>query len=237
MLIFALATQLFAQDEPKIQGQLKYDPYKLVDLKALNIPKKGDCKWKITPSTSVDRLKGLSKEHLVFTAPPGKYEITLTWGAIKDDGGFTFDDTTVTVLIGSPPPTPPGPAPGPTPNPPQPDSTSLFTGEGLRMLLLYETGDTLTKAQVAAIYGQEVREYLNTKTPLGADGKTHEWRIYDKDLDLSKVRGQWNEVKSKTIKNPNYKTPWVVIGNGKTGYEGPIPETGLLPLLKQYGGN
>ena len=69
------------------------------------------------------------------------------------------------------PPTPPAP---PTPPPPAP-----IAGDGLRMLIVYDSAhvNKLTTGQQAVIYGKSTRDYLNAKTPLGADGKTHEWHI------------------------------------------------------------
>jgi hypothetical protein len=67
---------------------------------------------------------------------------------------------------------------------------------------------------------------------VGADGKTREWRIWDKDVDPSQESAVWQAA----MKRPRASVPWLLVSNGKTGYEGPLPGTAddLLALLKKY---
>ncbi len=83
------------------------------------------------------------------------------------------------------------------------------------------------------IYAKSVRDYLNAKCVLGADNKTREWRMWDKDVDATAESQLWQDA----LKRPRKSTPWIIVSNGKTGYEGPLPEgwVDTLALLKKYG--
>ncbi len=121
------------------------------------------------------------------------------------------------------------------PGPPAPPAP--IAGNGLRMLIVYDSAhaDKLTAGQQAAVYGKSTREYLNARTPLGSDGKTHEWRIWDKDVATDAEEKVWQDA----MKRPRASLPWFIVSNGKAGYEGPLPagvdET--MTILKKYGGD
>jgi hypothetical protein len=129
------------------------------------------------------------------------------------------------------PPAPPAPPPGP-PTPPAP-----IAGDGLRMLIVYDSAhaDKLTTGQQAVIYGKSTRDYLNAKTPLGADGKTHEWRIWDKDVAVDAEEKVWQDA----MKRPHPTLPYLIVSNGKSGYEGllPVGVEETMTILKKYGGD
>lgn len=132
-----------------------------------------------------------------------------------------------------PPPQPPGP------KPPQPDGTSPFAGEGLRCLIVYDPVDILPASQHSIIYGSQVRSYLNSKCPEGTaknpDGSLlREWRFYPADVNTNAESPVWHNAMARK----RDKLPWILVGNGKTGFEGPLPNTveETLELLKKYGG-
>lgn len=131
-----------------------------------------------------------------------------------------------------PPPVPPGPVPpGPTPGP------APIPGDGLRVLVVYESAD-LTKypaSQVSALYSADLRDYLNSHCAKGPDGKTAEYRIWDQNVSTVNESKTWQDA----MKRNRAELPWIVISNGRDGYEGPLPKTKdeLLKLLKTYGGN
>lgn len=134
----------------------------------------------------------------------------------------------VNVIVGTvKPDDPPGPNP-PGPNPPMP-------GQGFRVLIVLESRDlsTLPSSQIAALTAREVREYLNAKCV--KEGNQPEWRIWDKDTDISRESDHWKEA----MKRPRTTLPFILVSNGKDGYEGEMPKTtaDLLALLKKYGGN
>jgi hypothetical protein len=125
-----------------------------------------------------------------------------------------------------PPPTPPTPV--------DPEVPALIDGDGNKVLIVYEAmqTDSLTKAQYNAVFGKEMRDFLDSKCAVGSDGKTKEWRIFDKDVDMKLSPPQW----SKAMKRERKSIPWIIISNGKTGYEGPLPatEAEIMSLLNKY---
>ncbi len=130
-----------------------------------------------------------------------------------------------------PGPIPPGPGPGPFP-PPLPPAP--IAGDGLRVLMTFPEKASLTQAQHSAIYGQDVRDYLNRKTPLGPDGKTHEWRIYKEGENLAGEAATWRDAYARKRDS----SPWIVVSNGKTGEEVPVTSIDqVMKLLKKYGGD
>lgn len=122
------------------------------------------------------------------------------------------------------------------PKPPNPDDPKPpMPGEGFRVLIVLESRDLsgLPSSQVAALTAREVREYLNAKCV--KDGGQAEWRIWDKDTDISRESDHWKEA----MKRPRSTLPWLLISNGKEGYEGPMPKdtASLMAELKKIGGN
>ncbi len=162
--------------------------------------------------------------------------ITPDWNAKK----FTTTFGKVTLLVGevppgpTPPPVPPVP---PDPVPPDPKPPAPIPEAGLRVLVVYESSELskLPPAQLAIVYSKGIREYLNTKCAMGPDGKTKEWRIWDKDVDTSSESKLWQTA----MKRPRASVPWVLISNGTTGFEGPLPGNAAdaLFLLKKFGGD
>lgn len=134
----------------------------------------------------------------------------------------------VKVVVGAVKPDDP---PGPNPDDPKPP----MPGEGFRVLIVLESRDlsTLPSSQVAALTAREVREYLNAKCV--KEGNQPEWRIWDKDTDISRESEHWKEA----MKRPRPSLPYLLISNGKAGYEGPMPKdtAALMAELKKIGGN
>lgn len=140
-------------------------------------------------------------------------------------------------------PVPPGPGPGPAPEP-QPNPTpspAPIEGAGFRVLIVYETSAVISSPQRAAITSNDVRTYLNGKC---ARVNNHpEWRILDPDQAMT-AGAIWAKALArpmqltKTVDGKEVAQAWVIISNGVTGFEGPVPdEPGkFLDLLKKYGG-
>lgn len=252
-LLFLSSAALLAGDKDlTIKGETSVGPYRLVRLKAENVPEKAGVLWKVTPlrndpknPVTVDWASKKNVREVVWVAPPGTYTVSLSVGVLDKDGNTVLDGAEAVVVVSSPTPptptppspTPPGPQPpGPVPPGPTPDPAAPFAGlTGLRVLVVYESGDLskLSAAQQGAIYARSVRDYLNAKCPVGPDGKTREWRMYDADADLSGEAKTWQDA----LKLPRTGLPWVYVGNGTAGYSGPLPADAdaMLALLKKYG--
>jgi hypothetical protein len=149
-------------------------------------------------------------------------------------GGEPTQPVTCIVVVGSPvPPTPPDPPdPGPVPPGPVPPTPA----GGLRVLMIYETADVqrLPAQQQSILFGNKVREYLDAKCVASSNGKTKEWRILDKDADVSATSTALQEM----FRKPRQSIPWIVIRNDKSSYEGALPADipSTLTLLKKFGG-
>jgi hypothetical protein len=138
------------------------------------------------------------------------------------------------VTIGPRPP-PPTPVP-PGPNPPGPAPIPVPT-KTLRVLFVYESSNTLTKAQSTVLNSTAIRDYLNSHCVKGDDGKTPDYRYFDKDVDVSSagttIKAMWDAAKPMFV-----NLPIVVIFDGLKGTSYPLPATEgeALKLLKQFGG-
>jgi len=164
----------------------------------------------------------------VHNAKAGKYRFVAV--AASKEGDQVRVDFVVTV--GTQPPAPPPPQP---PQPPQPPKVDLpIAGDGLKVLVVFDEQNQskLTAGQQAILYGAEMRNYLNSKCVAGPDGKTKEFRIWDKDVDATSESKQWQDA----FKRKRNELPWLVISNGKTGFEGPLPKTvsEAVELIKKY---
>lgn len=130
------------------------------------------------------------------------------------------------------PPEPKPPEPKPEPKPVEPDAP--IPSPGLRVLIVYESADLakLPAAQQAVIYGAKFREYLQANCVAGPDGKTREWRMWDADVDTSAESRLW----AAAMKRPRKELPHILISNGKTGFEGPLPKDvdAALELVGRY---
>jgi hypothetical protein len=223
---------------------VKVDANRIVRLKADLTSPDDLVFWSIDKEDSVD-AEELPGGKLYFAAPPGTYRVKCVVVPVKDGkiaGGQRTSRYVVTV--GAPGPTPPGPGPtppGPTPPGPAPGPAPI-PDAGFRALVVYETADLpkMTPAQQNVLYARAVRDYLDAKAVLGPDGKTHEWRMYDKDVDLGAESAVWRNAVKRARESKDFKTPWLIISNPEkgTGYEGPLPAdvNAMLELLKKHGG-
>lgn len=184
----------------------------------------------------------------------GKPAKVYRFSAIASSGSGEQARKDFTVTIGIPPlpptppePIPPQPPPGPVPPEPKPDPAPI-PGPGFRVLMVYdnEHEKIIGPGQRLAIYGGTVREYLIDKTT--SNGESPGYRIYGDELDVSGEE-QWirdaykraydksGGVPANPTNHPNFVgRPWIIISNGVSGFEGPIPDSGTLELLKKYGG-
>lgn len=116
---------------------------------------------------------------------------------------------------------------------PTPDPIGPIIGKGLRVLIVEETAQRskLPPEQVAELTSADVRDYLNAKCANEASG-AKAWRIFDKDTDTSNEAKFWKDAMARNRDG----LPWLIISNGRKGYEGALPKDcdSLLELLKKY---
>jgi hypothetical protein len=158
---------------------------------------------------------------VVSATRPGRYRL-LAYSSVKDD---PTDPAVVVVVIGMPTPDP-KPDPEPTPDPKPVPVTSF------RVFLVYESGDTLTAAQNAVLYGRAVEDWLTATCTGGRDG----WRRRDKDLHTSELdtpplKTLWANARPKVTQTPCA----VVEVNGAVTViplPGPTPADAIAALKK-----
>lgn len=110
---------------------------------------------------------------------------------------------------------------------------------GFAVLVLEETADRtkLPPEQAALFTDTNIRAYLNTHCIKGPDGKTPEFRFFDKDADVSHESALWQSAMTQA-KAANLPTPTIAISTGKSGVIQALPanEADMLALLKKWGG-
>ena len=169
-----------------------------------------------------------SKTAVVTSTVKGRYRLL----AYTAKGDMPSAPAICVVVIGEAPPVPPGPGPKPDPTPPAPIPVA-----GLRVLIVEETEDRpkLPANQTLILGSTLLRSWLNASCAKGADGRSPEYRILDKDTPMATDAKHWQDA----MKRPRSQLPWIVISNGTTGFEGPLPATvdETLALLKKFGGS
>jgi hypothetical protein len=239
LLLFAGGVA-WGAEPPKIVGETKVAPYRIVRLKVENLPAKAGLMWKVRPLSpdakpdAVDWATGRNVQKPEWVAPPGDYRVELTVVTIGADGAPVLDGSEVVVTIVGPGPTPPPVPPGPTPpgpTPPGPTPPGPTPGPapiplpGLRVLLVTETdaNHPLTAGQREVLRGRDVRDFLRGKCVTNAANPDGAWRIIDQHTDQTQTGDPDGATWAEAMKRPRTSVPWVVISNGTAGYEGPLP--------------
>jgi hypothetical protein len=170
----------------------------------------------------------------VQTIEPGVYAITKAGTHdceinVISQNPLAWDDENIRIVVGHGPNPPPGPEPTPTPTP----GVLPIDGDGLRVLVVYESADLskLPRTQWEAMHGAELRNWLNANCVAGPDG-AKEWRALDADTKYTDPNNVW----AKALAKPRTGLPWIAISNGTTGYAGPFPMTTAetIALLEQF---
>ncbi len=105
---------------------------------------------------------------------------------------------------------------------------------GLRVLIVVESEDlaSMPESQRQILFGMRTRLWLNDNCAKAEDGQP-EWRVLDQNTEFPE---QCDEVWCKALSRDRSEIPWVVISNGKTGFEGALPNNidDFLKLVEQY---
>lgn len=140
---------------------------------------------------------------------------------------------------------PPGPGPGPGPKPPEPnpDNPAPIPVAGFRVLVIEESEkrSELPAGQANIIQGNKVRDYLNSKCIRDSDANNWPaYRFYDKDVnvdaELKWIQDAMKRPRKKSDGTPDPTLPWLIVSNGVTGWEGPLPANPdeFIKLCSQY---
>lgn len=132
----------------------------------------------------------------------------------------------------------PRPPPGPEPDPdPEPDPTPPIPADGKRVLILYESAELslYPQSQVNQFTSATLREYLRTHCSAGPINGTPEFRIWDKDTDISNAPQVWKDAMALQ----RGTLPQLIVSNGIEGFSGPLPatEAETLAILRKYLGD
>lgn len=219
LLLLGADVKIPASVTVKVNRLIKVDATSTTPIKWLNL------------SDDLDMIPDSSGKSAILMSPvPGKYKIAV-YTADKD--GPSEPAYCVVTVEGVAPPVPPGPNP-PGPNPPDPVNPAPIAGDGFKVLILEDSTQRakLPATQLSVIMGSKVREFFKSKCVKGPDGKTPEARIWDPSDDFTGESKAWQDA----VKRPRKSLPWIIISNGKTGYEGPLPDTvdKTIELMTKY---
>jgi len=127
----------------------------------------------------------------------------------------------------------PNPEPIPVDPTPAPKPPAPIVGDGLHVLIVYESADLqkLPPGQLSALKSQTVRDYLDGRC--AKENGVAAWRIWDADVDTKESSKAWQDA----MKRSRQSLPWLIISDGRSGYEGPLPGNvaDTLELLKKWG--
>ncbi len=183
---------------------------------------------------SVTPIEFLSRWDIcqVIAVKEGSYRIMAL--PVKTIGGKAIfgPTSTCTVIVGNGPlpPIPPIPPIPPKPDPKPDPSPAPIPLAGFRVLFVYES--SVASNTLAIVSAKPIQDYLAAKCV--KDGQKSEWAVWDKDVKLDNVKQHWKDAMAR----PRTTLPWIIISDGRQGYEGPLPKTvdETLTLLKKIGG-
>lgn len=177
----------------------------------------------------------------VQSAPKGQMVVSVKSisADVDKDGRFKgfltrFGSVSFTVGDIPVPPKPPEPQPPiPVPDPAIPAPIAL---QGFAVMFIEEQGDRgkITTGQYNAMFGKPMRDWINTYAV--KEGTQPAFRLLDKDQATSGQAKHWQDAFKR--RPQHFSTPWVIVSNGVTGWEGPLPQTEeeVKTLLSKYVG-
>jgi hypothetical protein len=177
----------------------------------------------------------------VTNGPKGAITISVKSISAKldKDGKFVGFDTkfgSVSFAIGDVP-VPPDPKPPVPPDPkPDPVKPAPIPLPGFRILIVEESDAAYRKklslGQFNFMFGKTSFDWLSSICT--NEGGQPGYRIYDKEATGVNDAQQWPR---DALKRPRgSELPWIIISNGTTGFEGPLPatESDCKALVQKY---
>jgi len=143
----------------------------------------------------------------IDSAPQGDVKVNLkVQSAVVVDGKIKYvtQFSDITFAVGAPtPPIPPTPVP-PTPIPPTPVPPTPVPVTSFHVIFVFESGKTLTSAQLTTMDAKVTRDYLTANTT--PEGGFSGWRKYDKDQvstkDTPTIDAMWKATQPKVTAVP-----------------------------------
>jgi hypothetical protein len=226
VLIILAVTQLLRGGEPQ---RLTYKAG-LVELRLPTVPPGADITWESRQPLDLDFRAYEGGSVIVFYAgQPGQLVVT---SDVIDWEKKARDKTSWIVTIeGKVPDVKPDPKPDDPPKPPdETDTAPIPNLAGLKVLLIYESGDLPPKVNIKV--DPEVTGWLSTNTT--PENGWVGWRVGDPESGVPEGAMHWE----KMLSLPRTSLPWLVINNGTNnrGYSGPLPADSAktLELLKRF---
>jgi len=138
------------------------------------------------------------------------------------------------LLFGDRLPIPPGPNPV---DPVEPIDVTPITEPGNRVLIVYESEEKseYPQEQSLILNSGVIAEYLDEHC-IKVDGHP-EYRIWDKDVQLENSDGPLvDQVWIDAMGIPRKSLPWLIVTNGKTGYNEvlPLTEAETLAIFREH---
>lgn len=231
---------------PVVRADKEYELGKKIELTVEGVPSDitdAQFLWSIRPSC--DWVREGNK--LYVWAKPGLYDVMLTTGWIDKNGKLKLDQASRSFkVLGKidptpTPPVPPGPTPpGPKPPDPEPLDPAPIKTTGFRVLILYESSnlDKLPKEQYNILYSKEVQDWLTENTTKDMENPKGSAYMWDADAYTDEVfkKAKTPKYWVDAYKRPRTSLPWILVSNGTTGYEGPLPLNVIdtIALIKKY---
>lgn len=172
--------------------------------------------------TALDKNDSLE----IKQAPKGLLTVSVKMYSVNldKDGkfkGFITKLHSLTFTVGD---VPPGPGPGPDPKPdPKPDPVIPPPLPIPAVLFIEETNDRakISTGQYDSMFSKEMNDFISANVTK-EDG-IPALRLLDKDQATGSMAKHWRDAAAK--RPSNFTTPWMIVSNGVTGWEGPVPNT------------
>jgi len=178
----------------------------------------------VTASEDTDGVLTVTK------APKGVFRVSVVGMKIDFETKKVIKDRgVIEVIVGD------APQPDPQPDPTPPPTPAPIPDVGFRVLIIEDAKNriNLPPEQFEVLFDEKIQDYLDSKCVKESSG-TKAWRIWPDKVNAKREAKYWQDA----LARKRDSLPWIIISDGKTGYEGPLPKDvdATLALLKKYGG-
>jgi hypothetical protein len=195
--------------------------------------------WTIEPFGKVLKIEKEEPNRLVLLLPASpEIEYNYTW--VLKEPGQPQQVIRGKFKAGKGPRPPPDPDQPVDPDEPvDPEKPAPIEGVGLRVLVIYKDADynQYTADQRAIITSLSFRQYLDKNCAKDAKAQNNTaYRIWHEELNVAGDGPEWVKAYARP-RNLTSGGPWLIVSNGKTGFEGQAPKTmkEIKDLMSKYG--